>query len=252
MIPVESSEVEEYIPDCLKETLGDEAPVFRLKAPSERCVRRFRALVGDDGLEFYTADQFNAEKMKAIDLYWSEDVAKSYKAKFNELLVKQKQDIAWSEEEIAWIDSLDDELFELHRPLNVMQRKTGEFQQYSPRHALSVYLAGWKNFNVPFRLEGGNIPPQTISALEKELNRLGKEHCPETPSLPYLELYFATGKRLRLDEDEEKNSPAPSPSSTSPDVSTAAAPTDGKSIEESEADAPPSSNSSQAKTRKAE
>lgn len=249
-IPVECKETQDFTPDCLKEAMGDDAPVFRLKPPSERCVRRFRQLVGDDGLEFYTAPQFNAEKLKAIDIYWSEDLAKTYKAKFGELLEKQKQDIALTDEEIAWAQSLDDELFDLHRPLNVMQRKTGEFQQYSPRHALAVYLAGWNGFDVPFRIEGGIIPADTITALEKALNKLGKAHSPDTPSLPFLELYFAVGKLLRLDEDEEKNSPAPSPSSTNPDASTAAAQTDGESIAESAAVAPSSSNSKKTTARK--
>lgn len=251
MIPVESAERSNYTPECLAEAMGDDAPVFRLKPPSERCVRRFRQLVGDDGLEFYTADQFNAEKLKAIDLYWSEDLAATYKAKFTEMLEKQKQDIALTDEEIAWVNSLEDELYDLHRPLNVMQRKTGEFQQYSPRHALAVYLTGWKGISTPFRLQGGIIPPETISALEKELNKLGKAHVPETPSLPFLELYFAVGKLLRLDEDEEKNSPAPSPSSSSPDASTASTPADGASSEESAPAGTPSSSSKKATAQKA-
>lgn len=249
-IPVESSEVEEFTPQSLQDAMGDAAPVFSLKAPSERCVRRFRQLIGDDGLEFFTDEQFNAEKLRAIDLYWDEKTASGYKAQFRTIIEKTKQNIALTDEEMAWSDQLDEQLFEAHRPLNVMVRKTGEFQRMSPRYALAVYLAGWTGLETPFRMAGGVIPDQTIAALERELTKLGKEHCPEAPSRPYLELYFAAGSRLNLDQEEEKNSPAPSQPSSNPDASTASPQPDGASSGESAAESPSSSSSAKTKARK--
>lgn len=249
-IPVESSEVEDFTPQSLKDAMGDDAPVFRLKAPSERCVRRFRQLIGDDGLEFYTDADFAAEKLRAIDLYWDEQTAASYKGQFQTIQEKLKQVIDLTAEELEWSNQLDEQLFEVHRPLNVMARKTGEFQRMSPRYALAVYLAGWTGLKVPFRMEGGVIPDATIAALEREVGRLGKEHCPESASRPYLELYLATGSRLNLNADEEKNSPAPSQPSSSQDASTASPRPDGASSGESKAAAPSSSSSRPKRARK--
>ncbi len=247
-IPVESSEVQEFTPDSLKETMGDDAPVFRLKAASERCIRRFRQLVADDGLETFSAEEFNAEKLRAIDLYWSDDVAQSYKDKLKAIIEKQKQDIDLSDEEVAWADQLDEELYGNHRPLNVMRRKAGEFQQYSPRHTISTYVTGWKGLDTAFRLDAGVIHPEAVSALENELEKLGKKHTPGTPHLPFLELFAECGKRINMDEDEEKNSPAPSQNSSSPEASTANVKTDGESTAEKELDARSSSRSKPKKT----
>lgn len=241
-IPVESSEIQDFVPESLK-VMGDAAPVFRLKAPSERCLRRYQDLIGDDGLESFSDAEFTAEKLKAIDLYWSPEDAQGIKDRFNNLLEMNKQAIEIGADDLAWLSEFDDQLFEVHRPLNVMRRKTGNFREYAPRHALSIYLAGWKNLDVPFKLNAGLIEAGTVLALGKEMQRLGREHCPDEPIKPFLDLYVAVTARLYIGEDEEKNSPAPSPPSSSPDASTESVPKAGESSEASAADATSSSSS---------
>lgn len=250
-VPVESSEIQDFVPESLK-VMGDAAPVFRLKAPSERCLRRYQDLCGDDGLESYSDAEFTAEKLRAIDLHWSPDDAQTVKEKFNTLLESDKQGIVIAPNDLAWLSHLDDELFSVHRELNVMRRKTGNFREYAPRHALSVYLAGWKGLAVPFKLNAGLIEGGTVVALGKEMQRLGQEHCPDTPFGPFLELYVAVTARLRIGEDEEKNLPAPSPLSSSPDALTESVPKAGECSGESAADATNSSSSPPKKPRVAE
>lgn len=220
-IPVESRETEDFTPQSL-ECMGDDAPIFRLKAPSERCRRRFRQLCGDDGLATYSQEEFDAEKFKAIDLYWEPDVAVQYRLKFVELLEKIKQGIDCTPEELAWINDLDETLFDAHKPLRVMRRKTGEFNEFAPRYAMAVYLAGWRNLDAPFKLDAGVISQESIDLVAKELGKLGAEHCPAAPSAPFIELYVATSRRLSLTEEEEKNSPSPSQPTATPDALTAA------------------------------
>jgi hypothetical protein len=220
-IPVESRETEDFTPQSL-EIMGEDAPVFRLKAPSERCRRRFRQLCGDDGLVTYSQEDFNAEKFKAIDLYWAADAAVEYRLKFVELIEKMKQGIELTPEELAWIDDLEEQLFDAHKPLRVMRRKTGEFNEFAPRYAMAVYLSGWRNLDVPMKLDAGVISQESIEAVAKALTKLGEEHSPNAPSAPFIELYIAATRRLSLTEDEEKNSPSPSQPTATPDASTTA------------------------------
>lgn len=245
-VPVERSETEWFTPDSLKEAMGDDAPGFRLKSPSERCVRRFRQLSDDEGLEHFSDAEFTAEKLRAIPLYWSEDDARSIIDRLNSILAMQKQAIEISPEDLAWADHLDDQLFDAHRPLRVMRRKSNEFNEYAPRLALAVYVSGWKNFDVQFKLDGGVIEEATVSRMIKRLRDLGKQHVPDAPGTPFLELYVAASKRLRLDEDEEKNSQSPSQPSSNPDVSKKTPSTAGESSEASSEGK--SSSSSSAKT----
>lgn len=227
-IPVERSETEDYVPESLKDIMGDDAPVFRLKAPSERCRRRFRQLCGDDGLVLYDAEDFNTEKLKAIDLYWEADVATQYRLKYVEIVEKAKQGIALTPEEEIWIDDLEEELFDAHKPLRVMRRKTGDFNEYAPRYALAVYLAGWRNLDVPFRLDAGVIHQDCIEALSRALKRLGDEHVPSAPSTPFIELYATAIARISLSQEDEKNSPSPSQPTATQDASATAAPSPAK------------------------
>lgn len=242
-VPVERSETQDFIPESLL-PMGDDAPVFRLKAPSERCRRRFRQICGDDGLTLYDNEDFNAEKLKAIDLYWEADVAVQYRLKFVEIIEKAKQGIELAPEELAWVNDLEEQLFEAHKPLRVMRRKTGEFNEFAPRYALAVYLAGWRNIDVPFRLDAGVIHSESIEALSKALSKLGAKHTPGANSTPFLELYVAAAARLSLTQDDEKNSPSLPPITSPQDVSaTAEVQTDTKpSIEEPAEASPDTSN----------
>lgn len=245
-VPVERSEIEWFTPDSLKDALGDDAPAFRLKAPSERCVRRFRQLCEDEGLEHFSDAEFTAEKLRAISEYWSADDAASITGRLQTILAMQAQNIEITAEDLAWVDHLDDQLFNVHKPLRVMRRKSGEFNEYAPRFALAVYVAGWKNIDVPFKLDGGVIEEATVTRLIKRLRDMGKQHSPDAAGTPFLELYVAASKRLRLDEEEEKNSQSPSQPSSNPDVSTKTPSTAGESSEESSVESTSSSSSAPA------
>ena len=218
-IPVESRETQDFTPGSLK-CMGDDAPVFRLKAPSERCRRRYEAECGDDGLEVISDDDFYAEKMKAFAEHWPDRA--DLRLRFIELLETNRQGIDLSEEDADWLTAMDEELFDKHRPLKVLRRKANAMRRYAPRWALAVYLKGWKNFSAPFQLDAGIIAMDSIRALETALLELGQKYVPDSPSTPYIELWIETGKRLSLPVDEEKNSPSPSQPTATPDASTTA------------------------------
>lgn len=251
-IPVTSSEVLAFTPESLKEVLGDDAPVFRLRAPSENHVRRFRQVCSDEGLTSYSDDEFTEEKMRAIDALWTPEDAAGLRDRLSGLLASIGQEIEVADEDLRWLDELDDTLFDNWRPLRVMRRKAGELRHYAPRLAVSTYVAGWSGLDAPFRLEGGYVPIAVVDELEKALGRIAEEHLgKERRGIPFIELYAAASQRVSLTGEEEKNSPAPSQPGSTPGASTDSPPTDGRSSGESGEAVTPSSNSRRKKIRAA-
>lgn len=249
-IPVTSSEVLVYAPESLKEIMGDSAPTFRLRAPSERHIRRFRQVCSDDGLTAYGEEDFTAEKYRAIDELWTPEDAQALKARLTTLLENIRQKIDISKDDIAWMEELDDSLFESWKQLRVMRRKTGDAREQMPHITVSTYVAGWDGLDVPFRLEGGYLPMTTVKEIETALRKLGEIHVGKAArTLPFVELYGKATGQIMMDEDEEKNSPAPSQHGSSPDASTDTPPTGSKSSEESGEDKTPTSTS-RPKTRR--
>lgn len=250
-IPVTSSEVLVYAPESLKEIMGEDAPKFRLRAPSERHIRRFRQVCSDEGYTAYGEPEFNAEKIRAIDALWTPEDAQALKTRLTSMMENIRQGIDVTEDDIAWMEELDDQLFDNWKPLRVMRRKTSEAHELMPHVSVSTYVAGWDGLDVPFRLEGGYLPLPTVHEIEKALRKLGEQHLSEgARTLPFVELYAKATAQISMDEDEEKNSPAPSQHGSNPDASTDTRPTDSKSTEASEADKTPSSTSRQTKRRK--
>lgn len=244
-IPVEASEIEHFTPASLKEKMGDDAPVFRLRAPSERHLRQWQRMCGYDGLESFSMAQFDAEKRKAIPVLWPDEArAREYADQFDMLAAKRGQGMELTPEELAWSEQLDDQLFANWPRLREMETLANEYMTYAPRHAIAVYCAGWSNLDAPCAIEGGIVTAASVRKARKALMTLGEEHYPGQGSLPFIELYAAAMRRLSLDEDEEKNSPAPSQPSTTPDASTRTPPKEPKaSSAESSTDSPDTSSS---------
>lgn len=248
-IPVESAEVERFTPQSLIEPLGDTAPVFLLRSPTERDLRRYNQLIGYDGLEWVGDERLNEIKLEAISPpNWDEKTARQYRETFTTLEEKKRQGIDLTAEEAAWLDELDEQLREVSRPLNIVIQKRREFLSLTPLYSIAVFCCGWEGLKTEYRLEAGIVPIKTLRALIRELRDIAEPHMPHLPQMPVLELYNACSNRLRLDEEEEKNSPAPSQNSASQDASTSAPQPDGESTEVKLSDASSSSNSKPKKT----
>ncbi len=248
-IPVESSEVERFTPQSLIEPMGDSAPVFLLRSPTERELRRYNDLVGSDGLEWVSDELLNETKLEAIaPPNWDEKTARSYRETFTTLEEKKRQEIVLTAEEQAWLDELDEQLKEVSRPFNRIIQKRRNFLSITPLYSIAVYCCGWEGFEAEFRLEAGTVPLVAVSKMIRELRRISEPHLPDLADMPLIELYSACTNRLRLDEEEEKNSPAPSLNSASQDASTSATRTDGESSGGSPAGESTSSSSKPKKT----
>ncbi len=235
-IPVESSEVFEFTPDSLKSLI--DPPVFRLRSPDERHMRRYNQMLGDDNLTLYSDKQFDAEKRVAIAELWG-DEGQEIVDKYATIRAKAEQKIELSKEEVDWIEELDSQLFDNWRPLSRMRRKNDEWFEYAPRYAIATIVRGWNNFTVPFKLDAGYLKTDLVRKIAAELADIEQKARAEkvdgigADGTAFLQLWVACLDRTRLTEDEEKNSPAPSQPSLNQDASMATGQKDAASIAES-------------------
>lgn len=231
-LPVESSEVQTFIPESLK-NLGDLAPKFRFRSVTERHVRRYRAMCFDDGLTYHSNEAFFAEKLTAIETLWTPEDAAPLAARMRALQEAIRQNIDITDDDKEWLEALDKQLFDNWRQLNVMRRECHEFLEYGPRYAISSYVMGWKNLPVPFRLEAGYFPFEDVVKIARALEEVEKQAIADgiegvglqvggerVPGLAYFELYTHAMTLTSLTKDEEKNLPAPSLSISIPPIST--------------------------------
>ena len=260
MIPVESTEILEFTPKSLINVPG--APIFRLRAPDERHIRRYNALVEDNNLEGFSAKAFNATKEEAIKKLWSEEDAQPLLDRFRTFLTMTEQNIDVPQAERDWMIALDEILFDNYvddtgvKVLAQMRRKTNEYWQYTPRYCVGTIVCGWKSFDVPYRMEAGYMKIEDVRLIDKELMRIEEAALADKvegvlgKGVAFIELWTACLGRTRLEQDEEKNLPAPSPDSSSQTASTTA--TNGASTEESGKDESTSSNSQPNPKKKAD
>lgn len=253
-IPVEANEIAEFTPASLVNV--PDAPVFKLRAPDERNMRRYNTLVQDDNLRIYSEEAFRAEKEKAISALWSEEDAQPILARFRTIgeCVKQKIDI--SEDDLRWSNELDDMLFDNWRELSVMRRKTNDYFEYSPRYAIGTIVKGWSNLDIPFRLEAGYLKTSSVNEIAAALLKLEEQALADKvegvvmTGMAFMELWIACMDRTRMTGDEEKNSPAPSLPSLNQEDSTKEL--NGASTEESGKDESISTSSASTQTPKSE
>lgn len=241
MIPVESTEIMEFTPKSLINV--PDAPIFRLRAPDERHMRRYNALIVDNNLEGFSAKAFNDVKMEAIKHLWTPEDAQPILDRFRTFLSMVEQNIEIDQAERDWVVALDEQLFEHYvdkngvKILAQMRRKTNDYWEYTPRYCVGTIVCGWKNLPVPFRLDSGYLKTEDVRQIDRELRKIERAGLEDKvdgvigEGVAFIELWTACLSRTRLDEDEEKNLPAPSPVSSSPQASTTE--TNGASTEES-------------------
>lgn len=254
-IPIEASEKREFTPESLANII--DPPVFILRSPDERHIRRYRACCEDDGLERFSDADWEAEKVRAIETLWTPEDGQPILDRFRTIMASLNQSIEISADDQDWIGELDETLFANHRALMVMRRKQNEWYNYAPVYAIGTFLAGWRQFDLPWKLEAGYVPTRHILSLLQRLGEIERAAIatgvegvgPE--GVAFLQLWTACLQQTRLDEDEEKNLPAPSqPSSQGEDSTTAKdlSQADGKSTAASSEGVNSSSSSAHKKT----
>lgn len=230
MIPTESTDVLKFTPDVFKDV--ENPPTFTMRSPDDRHIRRYDLMIGEMNLERFDPKAMNAERRKAIAALY-DDRAQSYLEKFNTILASDEQGIAISDDDMAWLGLLQDQLFDQWPPLARMKAKNREFYNWAPDACISTMVIGWTGLNAEQKKDGLYISGKALMKAANEMvemeRALKKDEEDYTP-ISYIELWGACQSQMHLTEDEEKNSHAPSKPSLNQDASTENNMADGASI----------------------
>lgn len=252
-IPVESSEVVEFTPDNLLNI--ENPPVFRLRTPDDRHLRRYNLMCGEARLKLNSDDAFDKERVKAIPFIWP-DTSQEYLDRFNTIREAVKQKIEISPADAIWIDEICEQIADNWPPIARMEAKNSEWWEYAPLYLVSTIVLGWKGLKAEHKLEAGYLSLKSVRKMAVELAEIEKEAIKNKvegvgmDGLGFLSLWGKCQSQTRLDEDEEKNSPAPSPATSPPQPLTTNLPADGASTEANGEDSNASTSSAQSPTPK--
>lgn len=224
MVPVTADEIEDFIPDSLKDIAAP--PVFRLKPATGRDLRPYRKAVRVEGLVYHGAEAIRAEVLKALKELWSEENFQAHADRLNAFWAAADQKAEVSDAEAEAIGELMDRLGRAWQPLRQMIADNIEFAEDSLKVAASMFVGGWSNVAVPYRRDAGRVSLQAIDDVADALGELEKSAIADgvegagPEGLAFMQLCNAASARLTLGADTEKNSESPSPSSAIPNGST--------------------------------
>jgi hypothetical protein len=200
------------------------APSFRFRPPTPYDKEDYRYALRERGLRFWSREEFQAETIVGLREMWAGDdemlEANITRLRaFWELEAQAEKDptLAPDPDEEAAVRELMMKLMDAWPMLNRMNADNIRFNERAPRIALGLYLTGWKNFDLPFRLEGGRIPDELLFAVIDKLEAVESEAIAAQiegvhPGLSLIELTSNALSLMGLTGDAEKNSPSPSPS----------------------------------------
>ena len=220
-IPVEANEIAEFTPASLINV--PDAPVFRLRAPDERNMRRYQQMCEDRNLLLVTQRAIDAVTEAGITQLYSEEEASEIISRYRTLRAQEEQKIEVSAADEKWLALLDETIRQNYedsdtgvKPLAVLYRKQNQYWRETPELIISTMVVGWKNLDLPFRLDAGYLKIVDVTKLSEkliEIEESAKQQEVEGVSLTgiaVMELWTECLTRSRMTEDEEKNLPAPS------------------------------------------
>lgn len=232
MIPLTEDQIEDFTPNSLVNVAPK--PVFRFRAATEKDTQRYSYALDVEGLERFTEEQVRGEVLRVLRKEWTEDTFNRESQRLETAWALMDQKLPLDPDEQAAILKLTVDCMEVSPTLRMMNAKNKRFNNEAPALALGLFLAGWKNLETPFRLEAGQVPYGTLSALRKEIFALEERAAADkvegvNPGLAFMELSLHAFSLMSLTKDEEKNSSAPSPSSETPSGSPTETKPDGAS-----------------------
>jgi hypothetical protein len=248
MIATSKDEVEAFTPASLTNLVP--VPVFRFRPQTPRDKRRYTHMLTAEGLRLFPEEIVQAEAIRAMKVLWEGDDAQLANniARLKSYWETVKQSVTDSSVMIdeAEADAVSEALLKISDAWPQLRRMTADntrFHEDAPKMALAMYLCGWSKFDVPFKLEDGVVPIETMDALEKQLERIQVQAIADkvegVDGTAFQELALKALGLMHLTEDEEKNSESPSPSADDQNGST----TDGSAqSSSSDASAPKSSS----------
>lgn len=240
-IPVEGKQLLAFTPDCLKQI--EDAPVFMLRANTEREKMFHRRLIIESGMEFHDKDALREEVLNGLKAIWDEEsfaehspVIKAFWEAQDEFELQRKDnpELEWSydaEIEAAYDDMLR-KITKNWPRLREMHADNDHYGRMSFPILAAVTIKTFTGLDVRKRIDRGYLTLDTIAAIREALDKFEQAND-LPPGLAWMELCTACARRQKLMEEEEGNSASQSQSPTAPQPSTetAAPETNGKSPE---------------------
>lgn len=226
-IPLEASEVLAFTPASL-EALED-APVFRLRAPSSRDKRFHRRLLVEEGIAFHDHQAIRAEVLKGLEQMWDAEifeqqvpVVKAYWEARDDYDAQLKDDpaLVWNYDKAIEeaVNRLLHNIRQSWPPLRRMLADNSEYGNLAAPMLVAVTVKGFTNLPVSARLERGYLTVETAESIEDALAACEAQHGLEEGNA-WSELTVACSRRMYLDRSEVGNSESQSQSPTAPVLS---------------------------------
>jgi hypothetical protein len=231
-VAIDKDELELFTPDSLKNLVPP--PIFRLRAATKRDAMRYDHMLSLEGLRIFRDDDVRPEILRTLKANWDEETYAKNSVKLETFWAKLDQEITPDPAEAQAVAELTARCLDVSPFLRRMDADNKRFHANAPIIALGLYLAGWKNIDVPFRLDSGYVPYETLTELREALFKLEEQAKAENvegvmPGFGFLQLTLKGYQLLQLTGEEEKNSSAPSPSSETPNGSQTTTTADGAS-----------------------
>lgn len=236
MIPISGDQVEEYTPESLANVVSP--PAFKLRPWTTRDRNEYRRALRMNRLRQHSLADERDEAIRGLHANWSPAEAKKYEKLFIRVwdeadqateAIKGSEDPEEREKiffgivdraAAAQVTAIERQLIRLHDPLVEMEADNEIFAIEAPKVALSMFLVGWKNLDVPYLREEGHVPLATIDAVQKVLieteqaARADKVEGIGVDGYAFQQLLLVAVNHLNLNRGEAKNSVSP-PSSAS-------------------------------------
>jgi len=224
MIPLSKEEISSWSPESYANLAG--APAFRFRAPTPRDKRRYQHALSVEGLRFYSDETVQAEILRALARLWegsSEDRAVTegrFKAFWASLeYARQDPTFVIDADEADAIAEATARLVDAWSPLRRMNADNRRFNDEAPKVALGMFLAGWSNLPVHYRLEDGVVPMEVLDQVEDAMDAIETQAFADNVEgivpggLAFMQLALHALDLMGLGKAAEKNSSSPSPSS---------------------------------------
>lgn len=234
-IPLEASERLAFTPPSIAKVEG--APVFHLRAATQREKRFRRRLLSEEGVTFHEEQDIRDEILTALrTTLWGEEKFAAHSGKLLDywsalddfrLQKKDNPDLEWSyDEEIerAVIALLRD-VEVAWKPLGRMKADNIDFNEIFLAATVAAVVDTFTELDVKVTRDRGYLTIDSVDAIGQRLSKFAEKHAPGPKAgmagqMAWLELVNACQGRMALDEEEEKNSESPSPSETIQPAST--------------------------------
>lgn len=216
MIPIDKDQIEHFTPESLENF--SPKPVFRFRAATARDQQRYNHQLSLEGLRLHDDSAVRDEIKRVLKQNWDETTYNEAVQRLETTWALIDQSLPVTDEDLTAIAELIGRCMDVSPMLRRMDADNKAFAENAPAMALGLFLVGWKNIDLPFRLEANVIPFDTLLELSRELRKIEAQASEEKvegayEGLAFLQLTLKGFQLLSLNKAEEKNLSAPSRSS---------------------------------------